>query len=89
MPLDNEFLKKQRKMLLYRLKKKSELLKSNSEQALSHSQKDITRIKFALKRMDERQYGLCTNCGTVINEKRLESIPETPFCVGCAEDLYQ
>lgn len=89
MSLDNEFLEKQRKRLLYRLRNKSELLRSHSEQALSHSQKDITMIEFAIKRMDQRQYGLCTNCGIPINKKRLESIPETPFCIVCAKNPYQ
>jgi RNA polymerase-binding transcription factor DksA len=82
-----EFLSRQRLHLLARRESKTNLLESDGEQALSHSYKDITRIDFALKRIDEGQYGLCCNCGCHIDDRRLLLIPETPFCAECATHI--
>ena len=70
-----------------RLSHKEQILKNGGDQALSHSWNDIKRIKYALKRLDEGQYGLCCNCGVPIAEARLDTIPETPFCTDCAKDI--
>jgi len=43
----------------------------------------ITFIKFALKRLDQRQYGLCVNCGCLIEPEKLDEMPETPKCFYC------
>ena len=83
--LDKAFINKQKKVLLLRKISKINILQKNGEQALLHSQNDITRIEFALKRIEAQQYGLCANCGIPINRDRLEVIPETPFCKECAE----
>ena len=79
-----EFLQNQRNWLLKRRESKTNILREGGERALSHSWSDITRINFAIKRIDEGQYGLCPNCGAGIEVKRLKSIPETPFCSFCA-----
>lgn len=65
---------------------KTDILKEGGQQSLSHSWDDIKRIDFALRRIEEGQYGLCCNCGCIIEEARLNLIPETPFCTSCAED---
>ena len=70
-----------------RRKSKLQILKEGGQQALSHSPKDIFRIDFAMQRIKEGQYGICTNCGVTIEEGRLEVIPETPFCASCAQQL--
>jgi CBS domain-containing membrane protein len=52
----------------------------------SLSQKNIQRaheIEDALVRIDEGTYGICLNCGDVIGEKRLLSIPESRYCLDC------
>ena len=72
--------------LLTRKQTKTDILKEGGQQALSHSWNDINRIDFALQRLEEGQYGLCCNCGCIIEEARLDLIPETPFCTSCAED---
>lgn len=43
-----------------------------------------TRIAAALKRMNEDEYGYCTECGDDIPTKRLELDPTTPQCISCA-----
>lgn len=71
--------------LLARLESKSEILRIGGERALSHSPNDLVRIRFALKRIEQDQYGLCCDCGCAIEIDRLMIIPETPFCTECAD----
>ncbi|MDG4648034.1 TraR/DksA C4-type zinc finger protein [Roseibacterium sp. SDUM158017] len=47
-------------------------------------QTEIVRIRAALKRLDEGEYGYCVKCGNEITEARLDVIPWTPFCRACA-----
>ena len=42
-------------------------------------------IDEAFNRMNDGSYGTCTNCNTVIGEKRLQAVPWTPFCIDCQE----
>ena len=42
-------------------------------------------IDEAFNRMNDGTYGVCTNCGAVIGEKRLQAVPWTPFCIDCQE----
>jgi DnaK suppressor protein len=42
-------------------------------------------IDEAFSRMRNETYGVCTNCGNVIGEKRLQAVPWTPFCIDCQE----
>lgn len=43
-----------------------------------------TRIKAALARMDEGEFGYCIDCGEEIAPKRLELDPTVPTCITCA-----
>jgi len=54
------------------------------EQLGLSAQEEIVRIRAALKRMDEGEYGFCTKCGAEISEARLDLLPWTPFCRLCA-----
>lgn len=54
-------------------------LEENSEHVLAE-------IDAALKRIEERTYGICTNCGTQIAEERLEALPWATLCIDCARD---
>jgi RNA polymerase-binding transcription factor DksA len=47
-------------------------------------QEEIARIRAALTRMDEGEYGFCTKCGAEISQARLDLVPWTPFCRNCA-----
>ncbi len=42
------------------------------------------RIRAALERLDEGEYGYCTECGEPIPRGRLEIDPAVPVCVSCA-----
>ncbi len=45
----------------------------------------LDQIELALQRLGEGNYGICEECGKRIPEPRLEAIPYTTVCVGCAE----
>lgn len=42
-------------------------------------------IDEAFARIKDEKYGVCTNCGNQIGEKRLQAVPWTPFCIDCQE----
>lgn len=42
-------------------------------------------IEEAFNRVKDETYGVCTNCGNTIGEKRLIAVPWTPFCIDCQE----
>lgn len=44
----------------------------------------IQQIRAALARIEAGKYGICVLCGEAIKPARLEAIPETVVCVGCA-----
>ena len=45
----------------------------------------LMQIDEAFARMKAGDYGVCTNCGATIGEKRLQAVPWTPFCIDCQE----
>ncbi len=47
-------------------------------------QREIQRIRAALERLAEAEYGACVVCGEEIAARRLELDPATPTCVDCA-----
>jgi DnaK suppressor protein len=46
----------------------------------------ITKVKEALKRIDDGTYGVCELCGEDISEKRLEARPVTTCCIECKKE---
>jgi DnaK suppressor protein len=42
-------------------------------------------IDEAFARIKEGTFGVCTNCGNTIGEKRLTAVPWTAFCIDCQE----
>ncbi len=82
-----EFLVGMQQALLARKESKLKILKEGGLRAKTHSPRDIVRIDFALMRMKDGQYGLCTKCGCPIAKERLEFMPETPFCSSCQPEV--
>ena len=83
--LSNEFIENQRSWMIARRTSKKKILEEGGTHAKLHSPDDITRIDFALKRIDEMQYGICCGCGLPISEERLKIVPEFVFCIVCAD----
>ena len=46
---------------------------------------ELRQISAALQRIDKGEYGLCVACGEEIPPKRLEVLPFSDRCVGCAQ----
>lgn len=49
-----------------------------------HDKEEVRRIDAALFRIVSGTYGECQKCGEAISPKRLEALPDTPFCARCA-----
>ena len=47
-------------------------------------QTEKTRLKAALGRIDEGEFGYCEDCGDAIARERLELDPAAAKCIGCA-----
>ncbi|RMD49152.1 MAG: TraR/DksA family transcriptional regulator [Alphaproteobacteria bacterium] len=45
---------------------------------------EIEKIRAALQRIEDGEYGYCVRCGEKISEERLDLVPWTPFCAKCA-----
>ena len=44
----------------------------------------LEELEKAFTRMEAGRYGICETCATGIAQDRLEALPETRFCRGCA-----
>jgi DnaK suppressor protein len=68
-----------------------------TEQATSDAERAVTatleagtlealeEIAFALARIDDGSYGLCSTCGLPIGAERLQAMPHTRHCVRCRQ----
>jgi DnaK suppressor protein len=45
------------------------------------------RLRVALTRLDDGEYGVCSECGARIPQKRLLAIPDAATCVACQDRL--
>ncbi|MEK7830812.1 MAG: TraR/DksA family transcriptional regulator [Acidobacteriota bacterium] len=45
----------------------------------------LTQIEEAIQRIEDEEYGVCTNCGNEILPKRLEALPWVRYCINCQE----
>ena len=61
--------------------------KSINEAALSKAQDRLVKLKRALKKIEEPDFGLCRECEQPIPSARLMILPETDLCVACAQDI--
>ena len=61
--------------------------KSISEASLEKSKQTLNRLQKSLKRVNDPDFGYCINCEEPIPYKRLLIMPETPFCVSCAQKI--
>lgn len=50
----------------------------------AHDSAELRQIDAALLRLAAGEYGACVKCGAEIAPKRLDALPATPFCAGCA-----
>lgn len=55
--------------------------------ALERNRAQINRLRTALRKIDDGDYGWCNECGEAIPEARLEIDPAADRCVACAQRL--
>lgn len=48
------------------------------------AQAKVETTRRALEKLDEGRYGICEQCGSVINPERLEIVPLATLCINCA-----
>ena len=60
------------------------LMAETSLTLLGPKRQELEAIEEALLRLENGAYGLCDICGLPIQPKRLEIMPEAPFCRDCA-----
>ncbi len=58
---------------------------SVAKAALREAKRKYGKLKHALSKIDEPDYGLCSNCKHPIPEGRLMLMPESTRCVRCAD----
>ncbi len=46
----------------------------------------LAEIEAALARLDAGTFGVCERCGRRIEARRLEAMPETRYCLRCAQE---
>jgi len=71
-----------------------DLATTESGQALNLMLRDrerslLRKIESSLEKIDAGTYGLCENCGDLIDVKRLEARPVTDMCILCKEEQEQ
>ncbi|MBL6989798.1 MAG: TraR/DksA C4-type zinc finger protein [Bacteriovoracaceae bacterium] len=59
--------------------------KSVSEANLNNAKLRLLKLKAALDRISDGDYGECLVCENEIAKNRLESVPEATRCIFCAE----
>ncbi len=87
--------------LLYKEKVSDDQVQDTGDQALSSSLEEIKislhnneldeyqMINKALEMIDNGTYGICTECGNPISEKRLLLFPNATRCLACQEALEE
>ena len=58
--------------------------KSVNEAALASLRSRLAGLEYSLKRINEADFGYCLECGDEIPAPRLMAMPETVFCIKCA-----
>ncbi|MFN0088161.1 MAG: TraR/DksA family transcriptional regulator [Blastocatellia bacterium] len=48
----------------------------------------LTQIDEALQRIEDEEFGVCSNCGNDILPKRIEALPWVRYCITC-QDLFE
>ena len=51
---------------------------------LAQARDELTALDDAVRRLGEGTYGTCRRCGKAIGPGRLEALPATTTCIGCA-----
>ncbi len=64
-----------------------EISQSSIQKLGNREKKLLNKIDYALKKIDDGDYGVCEKCGEDINPARLEARPVTQYCIDCKTEL--
>ena len=59
--------------------------KSVAEASLRKNQEKLKQLNYMLQNIDDPEFGLCVKCKTAIPIGRIILMPQSSFCVRCAE----
>ena len=51
----------------------------------NESRNELNQINHALERIENGEYSTCSECGDEISLERLQAVPYTNLCIGCAD----
>ncbi len=54
-----------------------------------HEMRELREIEAALSRLNDGTYGICSDCGSSIPQKRLDVLPYARFCLSCTKERQQ
>ncbi len=58
--------------------------KSVNDAALATARSRLAGLEYAIKRIDDPEFGFCIDCGEEIPLQRLMAMPQATHCVDCA-----
>ena len=61
--------------------------KSVAEASLRSARRKLAKLKIALTKIEAPEFGLCARCKQPIPPARLMFMPESSYCVRCAERM--
>ena len=90
--MENETLRRERGDLLNMPTDLADMAAENDDLEnvlglMQSERKILAEIDYALRCIEDGTYGICEGNGEQIPHERLEAIPWTRYCVGCAELL--
>jgi RNA polymerase-binding transcription factor DksA len=57
------------------------------EGIFTEASEELQQVEFALQRIKDGDYSVCSECNEAINKKRLKIMPYTSLCIKCAQKL--
>jgi DnaK suppressor protein len=58
--------------------------KGVTEASLRNRKKKLSKMKAALSKIDDPDFGVCRSCRQLIDPQRLILLPESDYCIKCA-----
>lgn len=59
--------------------------KSINESALRKQEEKLKKLKYALNKVEEKEFGICAKCSHEIPLGRILIMPHSVYCVRCAQ----
>ena len=54
---------------------------------LENTRDELQALEQKLETIDDSNFGLCKMCGQKINIERIKAMPESDFCINCAQNI--